>query len=382
MSGDKSRRVEEGVGLALSGGGFRATLYHIGALLRLNQLGWLKKLSEVTSVSGGSITAAYLGYRWHALDFDGAGVAVNFEKIIVEPLRRFCSQGTDVRSILIGILTPGLHPSMLLARRYAKGLFGAATLQDLPSQGKGPRFTIYATNMQTGVSVRLAQPYMADYRLGEVLTPRVSLAAAVAASSAFPPVLCPVTLRMDADQWKKLKGADLFENREMRQTMYLVDGGVYDNLGLERIWDRYSTVLVSDAGAPSDVLRSPLGIRYSQISRTIRTLNIITEQTRALRKRQLIEHLKEKKMAGTYWGIATQIGDYKLEESGLPGPLATDSAVTRSLAEMRTRLNRFEDQEQKRLINWGYALTDAAMRRHVLAAEAKPGQLPYPDSPL
>ena len=55
---------EPGVGVALSGGGFRATLFHLGALWRLNELGWLPRFSEVTSVSGGSIAAAYLALNW------------------------------------------------------------------------------------------------------------------------------------------------------------------------------------------------------------------------------------------------------------------------------------------------------------------------------
>ena len=46
--------------LALSGGGFRALLFHLGALMRLNEIGYLSKLQRIVSVSGGSIAAAYL----------------------------------------------------------------------------------------------------------------------------------------------------------------------------------------------------------------------------------------------------------------------------------------------------------------------------------
>ena len=46
--------------LALSGGGFRATLFHCGALLRLNELGYLTKISRISSVSGGSIASGML----------------------------------------------------------------------------------------------------------------------------------------------------------------------------------------------------------------------------------------------------------------------------------------------------------------------------------
>ena len=54
-----------------------------------------------------------------------------------------------------------------------------------PADGSGPRFVISA-NLQTGVLWRFSRPYMADYKMGRVIAPTVSLAAAVAASSAFP----------------------------------------------------------------------------------------------------------------------------------------------------------------------------------------------------
>jgi NTE family protein len=326
MAGER----EEGVGLALSGGGFRATLFHIGGLWRLNELGWLKKLAEVTSVSGGSITAVYLGLRWKALTFNKGGTATNFGDEIVGPLREFCSHTIDAWSIVAGLLTPFRLAGAYVARYYRKRLFGEATLQDLPSDDEGPRFTIYATNLQTGVSFRFSKPYLADYRLGMVKEPRVELATAVAASSGFPPFLCPVILKFDPGDWERAEGADLFDEVKLRKKVYLGDGGIYDNLGLERVWDRYTTVLVGDAGAPLPVIKRPLKLRMSQISATKRALAVITEQTRALRKRWLIKDYENGKMTGTYWGIATHIGDYELEDNGLPGPLVEDSGVMSS----------------------------------------------------
>lgn len=58
-----SEGVEPGIGLALSGGGFRATLFHCGALWRLNDLGVLARLDRISSVSGGSITAGVLATK-------------------------------------------------------------------------------------------------------------------------------------------------------------------------------------------------------------------------------------------------------------------------------------------------------------------------------
>lgn len=380
MPGAEGKERTKGAGLALSGGGFRATLFHIGSLWRLNELGWFKKLSEVTSVSGGSITAAYLGLRWKHLSFENDTIAVNFVDQIVRPLREFCSHTLDIGSVVAGVISPFRHPSALVASQYRKRLFGSATLQDLPADAEGPRFTIYATNLQTGASVRFSRPYLAEYHLGMIASPDVELAVAVAASSAFPPVLCPVKLKRKPESWDEVEGADLFGDRKLQSTLLLGDGGIYDNLGLERIWDRYGTVLVSDAGAPFTLLKKTLGLRLSQVCRTKRALDIIGEQALALRRRWLVGNLVSGKISGAYWGIATQIHKYGygLEERGCEGPLVGDSDMTRSLAKMRTRLNRFTDEEQERLINWGYALTDAAMRQYVLEAGVPCGQLPYP----
>jgi len=368
----------KGVGLALSGGGYRAAIFHLGSLWRLNELGWLKELAEVTSVSGGSITAGWLGLHWKKLKFGKDGVATNFVEEVIDPIREFCSHGIEGEAVFCGLDKP-----------YRRKLFGKATLQDLPSDEEGPRFTIYATSLQTGVSVRLAKPYLADYNLGCFEDPEVSLAKAVAASSAFPIFMAPIILRFEESGWKdwELKKPKKDEDtktispedkKKMRQTMVLTDGGVYDNLGLERIWDRYSTVLVSDAGAPFSMKTGSFWGGVNRCSILLRSSGIITEQTRRLRKRWLINDLVDEKLRGTYWGIATHIGDYGLEKHKCKPPLLKDGKDTAALAELPTRLKSFRKEKQEDLINWSYALADAGMRRWLPESGTEPGRLPYP----
>ena len=90
---------EVGTGMALSGGGFRATLFHLGALWRLNEMAMLPELEAVSSVSGGSLLAGLLATRWWKLRFTN-GVADNFEEEIVKPVLRFCGKNIDVPSVL------------------------------------------------------------------------------------------------------------------------------------------------------------------------------------------------------------------------------------------------------------------------------------------
>ena len=80
-----TEKLEEGIALALSGGGFRAMVFHLGALLRINEVGLLAKLTRVSSVSGGSITAAALAMSWKELQFVN-GIANNLE-IVVDRVR-------------------------------------------------------------------------------------------------------------------------------------------------------------------------------------------------------------------------------------------------------------------------------------------------------
>lgn len=61
-------------------------LFHLGALWRLNELGMLRRVMRISSVSGGSITAGLLGLRWNALVFDGQNKATNFQKLVVRPV--------------------------------------------------------------------------------------------------------------------------------------------------------------------------------------------------------------------------------------------------------------------------------------------------------
>jgi NTE family protein len=376
----KPEPVKDGIALCLSGGGYRAMLFHLGALWRLNELGYLRRLNRVSSVSGGSITAGVLGMNWKTLQFDGTDVAVNLREKLVEPIRRLAGITIDQWAVIGGVFGPG-SISDKVAGAYRKYLFDGATLQDLPGDAEGPRFVINATNVQSGVLWRFSKPYAADWRVGMVLNPRIELAVAVAASSAFPPVLSPAHLDLPPGACQPEQGNDL-HRPPFTTEVVLSDGGVYDNLGLETAWKRYSTVLVSDGGGQMAPDPDPPSdwARHSK-----RVLDLIDNQVRSLRKRQLIGsyqlpagHPYHRK--GTYWGIRSDVRDYALPP--IPGyPFDAASCPfdkTLALAETPTRLKALDATAQERLINWGYAICDVAMRRHVDSNLGVPPGFPYP----
>ncbi|MEM9682174.1 MAG: patatin-like phospholipase family protein [Pseudomonadota bacterium] len=370
-------------GIALSGGGFRATLFHLGALWRMNEFGLLGSLDRITSVSGGSILAGLLGFRWNELKFEN-GVAANYREKVAEPIQDFCGQTIDTWAIAKGKLNPFKRVADYVAEAYDDKLFGGATLRALPDDSKkeGPRFIIYATNLQSGVSFRFSRPYMADYRIGlNRNTDGVLIADAVAASSAFPPVLSPMVLETNPDDWEqdpdKSKRGDLWANTEFRRKIYLTDGGVYDNMGLEAVFDRCDPLYISAAGAPFS--EQPLGWleTNTEVGIGLRTTGILTEQCRALRRRMAVDRFTQDGIKGAYWNISSEIARYDLAD-----PILSDNATTRRQRFVRTRLNSFDPQEQGHLINWGYVMADTAIRRWVNLPDTPAWSWPIEEYPL
>jgi NTE family protein len=362
---ETQRTPEAGAGLCLSGGGYRAMVFHIGVLWRLYEVGLLGGLKRISSVSGGSITAGVLALKWGKLSFDPARLKTDFVPEVVTPLRGLAGETIDADSVILGTVLPG-SVSDRIAAAYDKHLFHGATLQDMPD---APRFVINATNVQSGVLWRFMKPFMRDYRVGEVKNPTVPLAKAVAASSAFPPVLSPCELRLKESDFTPNSGDDL-QRPPFTTHVFLTDGGVYDNLGLETVWKRYQTVLVSDAGGQLEPEEEP---KSDPARHAYRVLNLIDNQVRALRKRQVVDSFKSGARKGAYWGIRADIAAYQLADA-LPCPFDR----TTELAQTPTRLKRMNDELQERLINWGYAICDAALRSHVDATLAKPAGFPYP----
>lgn len=342
-------KIDEVIGLCLSGGGFRAMLYHAGALARLNEFGLLPQIKEIASVSGGSITAGVLGGAWSKLQFDDCGRAANFIELVVMPLVRFAAKNVDIRAILLGLL-PGFTAAGEVAKAYDRHLFSGATLQDLPD---APRFTFMATNLQTGSGWRFAKDYAADHRVGRIDRPALALSYVVAASSAFPPFLSPVRLAFERGSVKPMDGADLHSPPFTEQAV-LTDGGVYDNLGLERVWRRCRTVFVSNGGSTMPVVGSPKRFWYGQVRRV---LDIALQQGESSRKRLLFGVHNHKQRNVAFWSIETPIKAYGLDDCCV----LEEGAEIRA-ASISTRLHSLSRPEIKLLLQVGYAGADASLR--------------------
>ena len=225
------------LGLALSGGGFRATLYHLGVVRCLRDAGVLPKITHITTVSGGSILGAHLVLNWDRYcgtpeQFDDAAAEIiRFVQLDVRNriVRRFpfAALANKARSMLMLGPRRQWTRAGLLERYYERFLYGDTRLSQLPDH---PKLHILSTNLSEGCLCSfnqnglLAQRRVAGRRdhFERMQVGLATVPMAVAASSCFPGFFPPLELT----GWDV--GADVGEFTRQAFT----DGGVYDNLGL------------------------------------------------------------------------------------------------------------------------------------------------------
>ena len=367
----------QGIGLCLSGGGYRAMLFHTGVLLRLAEFGYLGSadrdgkqgpmgsLMRVSSVSGGSITAGVLGLAWNDLRVNEDNVVQRFREHVMGPIQDFAGQTAfSIMSGIAGMIFSTINKSV--TKVYRKKLYGMKTLQDLPDY---PRFVINATNLQSGALWRFSKPYNRDWRVGEIEDPTDRIADAVAASSAFPPFLSPARFRYEDSQYIPDSGAGL-QHSPFTTRPLLADGGVYDNLGIETVFKHCKTIIVSNAGGG---FKAAAKIPGDWILQSIRVMNTMDNQVRSLRKRALLNALTDGRRSGTYWSIRGSIDHYPIEDK-----LVCPIERTTELANIKTDLAAKDVTTQRRLINWGYAMCDAGIRSWVEDDLPPPDGFPFP----
>jgi NTE family protein len=352
----RKRRVE--LALCLSGGGYRAALFHLGAFWRLAELRLLRRVERVSSVSGGSIIAAWLASRIMA---DRAGSdarsfadwcdALDPRSGLVEPF--YAVAATDIRTLpaLVNLL-----PNLIwhrfgagdLERAYAR-LLTPAPLAELP---RAPDFVFCATDLTFGVNFEFSRSRVGDYQAGYLVRGErdpaaIPIARAVAASSCFPPVFGP--LRLDASGYRFRHGRYRGDDGDaLRQRIDLTDGGVYDNLATEPVIKHAAALLISDAGAPF-----PFQPGGHVLRRLMRYTAVIGNQAVALRKRLFVSLRQAERLDGALWNLA---------RSHDPGAFGYSEALIEGvIARIRTDLDHFTRAEFELLVNHGYASATAAL---------------------
>ncbi len=193
------------IGLALSGGGLRATLFHLGVVRFLRDAGLLGQVTHIVSVSGGSILAAHLALNWRrytgsAEDFDGAASKIlNFVQSDVrnQIARRipFLVPLRFLQRLTFRGSSRTFTPTGRLEKLYARYLYGDARVHQLPDV---PELHLLTTNMSEGRLCSFTKAgLIMQHRTREgieveILPARLTpVALAVTASSAFPGFFSP-----------------------------------------------------------------------------------------------------------------------------------------------------------------------------------------------
>ena len=370
------RAQRQGVALCLSGGGYRAALFHLGATRRLNELGVLSKVDTFTSVSGGSIFASLIA-AYAVRDPDAwsqpGRTLPDYDAQVAEPMQELAQHNIRTRTVLSRLLPWNWRDSQVqidaLTTRLADGPTGDARLGDLPER---PRFIFCSSEMQfraqwtfdSGGRMLGADP-CGHAAFGDTWT----IARAAASSSCLPGAFAPMRVT------DSLTGGTYDDDdvEELKRRLALSDGGMYDNLGVEPVWRDHAAVLVSDAG-PSFRPNPGLG----RVWNSLRFAIILLEQATDVRKRWLLSNLAAGELEGTYWSIAGSADGYPEQP---PVPAYSDRFVRRSIAPIRIDLDVFSEGERAVLENHGYLIADAALRSHVrgLAAGWPEPRVPFPD---
>ena len=411
------------VGLALSGGGFRASLYHLGVLARLAEADLLRHVAAISTVSGGSMVGAayYLRLR-HLLQTTERPTQADYERVVQELIEDF-REGTNAnlrtslltdfaacRAILTG--DDKVYAERMAAAiwrtLYSRAAQGDTVLDADPQLGelgiapknappgfhpryhntdraaKVPALLVNATALNTGHSwhfttqsmgespfsivdgadalPRLRRSYYRNPR-GEIVR-GVSLSQAVAASACVPGLFAP------------LRFTELYDGYDVA----LVDGGVFDNQGaLALLQEDCNVLIVSDAAGQLGLTAAPGGGRMSPL---LRAMDIFQERMRLAS----YDRLHAAKAHGQLAGLAyvhmkqdlqaasvdwKQCEDPSRDGDQLPGGVGRNPRTSygvwkthqASLAAIRTDLDAFSDIEAAALMASGYLAMDGAVKQ-------------------
>lgn len=359
------------IGLCLSGGGFRAAFFGLGVVRYLAEAGKLGEVQAVSAVSGGSIAATVLANRWPTLARDGFSEG-SFESAVLAPMvDTVADKNLRNRGLIRWAATralPGGRYGSARGRTLVKHLVKAQRVRELPAE---LQVVLTSTDLASGRAFRVSQEFMGSWDFGYSETPDdLGLSTVLAASTAIPLIFPPVHLRTE--------GLGL---SNAPAELSLMDGGVYDNLGLEWFqgWDRgrpaaarpCDFIVVVDASGPLGTVPGRFDWRRS----LGRSRAIQYSQSRMSRIRWFVDQLLDKRMEGLYIPIDKDPGkfqpprdagaDLRLADGALPAGFAAD------LSQVRTDLDRFDRIESELLAYHGYWSTHVRLHhvRPELAVE-------------
>lgn len=363
-----------GTALCLSGGGFRAVLFHLGALTRLNEVGLLGSIDTISSVSGGSILAAHLVAGVPSWPNPGDVIA-DWNERVVAPVLRFVGQDIRTGPLARRWLRPwNLRRTSVPAAGLEQSYFTEITQCRLVELPERPRYIFCASDLVFGSLFRFERTQVCGDQVGSSATPPSwTVARAVAASSCFPPVFDPIKLRLGDGHFTGGSADPRITDLQADLNAFEVsDGGVCDNLGLDAVWQDHRRLLVSDGGGMFKVDRD-----RGALWRISRYRDVQGDQGLRVRKRWLLSNFLLREMEGAYWGIGSAVQHYPVGD-GQQATGYSEDLVDASIATIRTDLDVFDEAERSVLQNHGHTLADAAVRAHLETGQSAPPPSTWP----
>jgi predicted acylesterase/phospholipase RssA len=405
------------IGLALSGGGFRASLFHIGVLAKLAELDLLRDLEVISCVSGGSIIGAHYYIELKKRLESGRTTRQDYIELVRDVEKKFrAGVRKNIRtriaaSPLAGLkmaFCSGYSRSDRVAELYEKHLYDQTasagekaprTMSELLVEPHGfqpevegdkfhpkydnwrldakvPMLVLNATSLNTGHNWQFSAKRMGEpphainvtidaiprYRrveLGASDVPEthrdIPIANAVAASACVPALFEPLVLR------------GLYPDRTVR----LVDGGVHDNQGLASLLEQNCRViLASDASGQMKEIVNPGGSVSDSFGGSNEILQARVREAQfdqlsalvraeALQGAMFIHLTKELDAPPVPWiGAESERAYTKPADATSYG---VDRDIQLKLAAVRTDLDSFSDAEAFALMTSGYLMTDYAL---------------------
>jgi len=396
------------VGLALSGGGFRAALFHIGVLAKLAELDVLRHVEVLSCVSGGAILGAHYYIKLKRLLEANAGPLGPQDYVrLVEELKDEFLAGvqrnirvrvaTNLAKSLKMVVLPGYSRTHRAGELYERELYGRIKgvkqprfMDDLlldrnrfdikrdnwKRHDKVPMLVLNTTALNTGHTWQFTGSWMGEpptdinteidtnYRLRRMYYEEapgkyedVAIGHAVAASACVPGIFSPLEM------------ADLYEDKTVR----LVDGGVHDNQGTGSLLEQECTILlVSDASGQMDPEDDPgdgllsVPLRSNSILqarvREAEYADLASRVRAGLLQGLMFIHLKKGLDAEAIGWIPSDkttnhVTEKKVEEDPQT-PYRVLKQAQEKLAGIRTDLDSFSNIEAHALMASGYLMTD------------------------
>lgn len=361
------------IGISMSGGGIRATVFHLGVLKWLAENNLLENVSRISTVSGASLCAG-LVFSHNCGKWPTSAAYIN---TVLPRIQQVLLQ-KDIQKIALQQLA--LSPWWwnkkvnLMAKMMNKHWGVSGKIAELD---ENPKWYINCTTYETGKRFRFTQANMGDYQLGYVTKPDIPVADAICSSAGFPVLIGPY--KMDIAQYIWAPSAySKGQFQKPERYIHLWDGGVYDNLGLESVFKPDNGGTLSDGVDYLIVSNASGGLghekRTSELSgkNLKRLLDISMDQVSALRNRSVMDYIK-RTGDGMYLNIGNSAA-FIAESAGVSSALKAQM-VAQCMSESEalkvqhypTTLNKPSETDFELIFRHGYEVakcTDICYRDH------------------